>query len=266
MKIRLAIALLLIIVGLIAIPLQAIVTARQAAPTLNGAWNGTFETSAFTLAMELALADTGSQWSGNVKFSQDARIETPAVRDLKVQNQQISFGVLLAGMELKFAGTLANEALSGTAEGFRDGAKIGAGKWQLRRNSAPVISTTKTAAPSAGQSSSDDAEAIKHVIQRYLNVTDKKEQAAIAQAFHPDTKLLSVGRNGLNQMSLDEWWGRVSRIPGQVTRKSQVTVLEVSGLAAIVKVDFGTSKDFISLLKVGGEWKIVSKILSTSLN
>ena len=256
----------LIIAAFVASPLPTSGAARQTTPALGGAWRGTFETSAFTLAMDLALTEASSQWNGNVKFSQDARVETPAVRDLKVQNQQVAFAVLLAGMELKFTGTLVGEALGGTAEGFRDGTKIGAGKWQLRRNSASVISTTKPAASSASQANSDEAEAIKHVVQRYLDVTDKKEQAAIAQAFHPDTKLLSVGRTGLNQMSLDEWWSRVSRIPGQVTRKSQVTILDVSGLAAIVKVDFGTSKDFISLLKVSGEWKIVSKILSTSLN
>jgi hypothetical protein len=118
----------------------------------------------------------------------------------------------------------------------------------------------------AKPSTREDETAIRQVIQHYLDVTDKKDGEAIKRAFHPDTKLLSVGKNGLNQMSLDEWWGRVSRIPGQAQRKSQVAVLEVSGLAAVVRIDFGRSKDFVSLLKVNGEWRIVSKILSTSLN
>lgn len=118
----------------------------------------------------------------------------------------------------------------------------------------------------ARPSTNEEEAAVRQVIQQYLDVTDKKDGEAIKRAFHPDTKLLSVGKNGLNQMSLEEWWGRVSRIPGQAQRKSQVTVLEVSGLAAVVKIDFGRSKDYVSLLKVNGEWRIVSKILSTSLN
>jgi hypothetical protein len=240
--------------------------ANQNAPAFDGAWRGTFETAAFTLTMDLSLAGAGPQWNANVKFSQGARVETPAPRDLKVQDQQIAFGVLLDGMDLKFTGTLAGDSLGGNAEGFRDGAKIGTGKWQLSRVAAPATAPNKTVIQSITQSGDNDSEAIKQVIQRYLDVTDKKDGEAIKQAFHPDTKLLSVGRNGLNQMSLEEWWGRVSRIPGQFTRKSQVTVLEVSGLAAVVKIDFGTSKDYVSLLKINGTWKIVNKILSTSLN
>ena len=116
------------------------------------------------------------------------------------------------------------------------------------------------------QSVESEQAAIRQVIQHYLDVTDKKDAEGIKKAFHPDTKFMSVGKNGLNQMSLDEWWGRISRIPGKVERTSQVTVLEVSGLAAVVKVDFGRSKDYLSLLKINGEWKIVNKVLSTSLN
>lgn len=126
---------------------------------------------------------------------------------------------------------------------------------------AKASSSQETKSPA-----NEDEPAIRQVIQYYLDVTDKKDGEAIKRAFHPDTKLLSVGKNGLNQMSLEEWWARVSRIPGQVQRKSQVTVLEVSGLAAVVKVDFGRSKDYLSLLKVNGEWRIVNKTLSTSLN
>lgn len=239
------------------------------AQELSGAWSGTFESPAFALTMDLALDRAGTQWKAEVKFSEGTRQEAPPTRDLKVQDTQISFALLLSGLEIKFTGQLAGNTLSGTAEGYRDGAKIGAGKWQLSRVSTfkpAVESSDKNAKGTINQSVENETEVIRQVIRQYLDVTDKKNAEGIKKAFHPDTKLMSVGKNGLNQMSLDEWWGRISRIPGQVERTSQVTVLEVSGLAAVVKVDFGRSKDYLSLLKINGEWKIVNKVLSTSLN
>lgn len=236
------------------------------AKAFAGAWKGNFETAAFSLTMEMAFANEGATPQATVKFSGGSRVETPAPRELKLQETHIAFTVLLDGLELKISGALQGNSLGGTAEGFRDGAKVGVGKWHLTRVTNAAVAVAPPNSPASAQTAAKDEEAIKQVIQRYLDVTDKKDNDAIQQAFHPDTKLLSVGKTGLNQMSLEEWWGRVSRIPGQVARKSEVTILEISGLAAIVRIDFGSSKDFVSLLKINGEWKIVNKILSTRLS
>jgi hypothetical protein len=119
--------------------------------------------------------------------------------------------------------------------------------------------------PPAVEDQSADKEAIKRVVQQYLDVTDKKDFDSIKKAFHPDAKLLSVGKIGLNQMTQEEWWQRISRIPGKVERTSNIVMIDVTGLAAVVKIDFGRSTDYLSLLKVNDEWKIVNKILSTKL-
>jgi hypothetical protein len=107
-----------------------------------------------------------------------------------------------------------------------------------------------------------DQDAIRRVVQHYLDVTDKKDEPSIARAFHPDAKLMSPGDTGLRQMTLAEWWARVSRIPAPVPRKSSIALLDVTDMAAVVRVDFGASTDYLSLLKLDGEWKIVNKILS----
>ena len=258
-------ACLLTLVASLLNPAQAL-SYETAADSFVGAWKGNFETSAFSLTMEMSFANAGATPQATVKFSSGSRVETPAPRELKSQDAQIAFTVLLDGLELKFNGALNGNTLGGTADGFRNGAKVGTGKWHLARVATEAVAAASIKSPTTTPPASNDAELIKQIIQRYLDVTDKKDNEAIKQAFHPDTKLLSVGRNGLNQMSLEEWWGRVSRIPGQVTRKSEVAILEISGLAAVVKIDFGTSKDFVSLLKINGEWKIVSKVLSTGLN
>jgi len=111
-----------------------------------------------------------------------------------------------------------------------------------------------------------DKAAIENVIKLYLTVTDLKDSTAISKAFHPDAKLMSVGKNGeLKQMTQAEWWQRLSRITTPVVRKSNITILAISGVAATVKVEFGTSADHISLLKINEEWKIVNKTLSVIL-
>ena len=107
---------------------------------------------------------------------------------------------------------------------------------------------------------------IKEVVKLYLRVTDLKDSSAIEKAFHPEAKLMSVNSKGeLKQMTQNEWWQRVSKIPDPVVRKSRITVLDIAGVSAVVKVEFKKSIDFITLLKLGNEWKIVNKSLSVVL-
>ncbi len=107
---------------------------------------------------------------------------------------------------------------------------------------------------------------VKKVIKTYLTVTDLKDSTAILKAFHPDAKLMSVNSKGeLKQMSQTEWWQRISKIVNPVVRKSKITVLDISGISAVVKVEFEKSNDLITLLKFNNEWKIVNKTLSVAL-
>ena len=99
-----------------------------------------------------------------------------------------------------------------------------------------------------------------------LTVTDNKDSSAIAQAFYPEAKLMSVTKSGaLKQMTQAEWWGRISQITNPKVRKNKITILDITGVSAVVKVEFETSSDHISLLKMNNEWKIVNKTLSTIL-
>ncbi len=107
---------------------------------------------------------------------------------------------------------------------------------------------------------------VEKVIKTYLTVTDLKDSTAILKAFHPDAKLMSVNNKGeLKQMSQTEWWQRITKIVNPVVRKSKITVLDISGISAVVKVEFEKSNDLITLLKFNNEWKIVNKTLSIVL-
>ena len=112
----------------------------------------------------------------------------------------------------------------------------------------------------------DEKEAILKVISQYLRVTDYKDSSAIGKSFHPNAKLMSVTTTGeLQEMTLAQWWARLSRINNPVVRKSELTVLDNSGITASVKVEFETSTDIITLLKFDSGWLIVNKTLSVVL-
>jgi hypothetical protein len=112
----------------------------------------------------------------------------------------------------------------------------------------------------------DDHEGIRQVLGLYVEIMDKAKPENIERAFTPGTLFMSVNRDrSLRQMTLDEWWARIEGASGKRQREHTVTVLDVSGLAAAAKVDFGASQDYMTLLKLGGEWRIVNKVLSTSL-
>ncbi|MBA3678298.1 MAG: nuclear transport factor 2 family protein [Sphingosinicella sp.] len=104
-----------------------------------------------------------------------------------------------------------------------------------------------------------------------MRVTDERDQLSVSRAFHPLATLMSVtSQGGLNVMSQDVWWERVSRIPpGNLRRASRVALIDITGSAAVVRIDISSgetsSTDYLSLLKTRAGWRVVSKILSSPL-
>ena len=116
------------------------------------------------------------------------------------------------------------------------------------------------------QAQDEEKEIILKVISQYLRVTHYKDSSAIIKSFHPDARLMSVTRTGeLKVMTQAEWWSRLSKISNPVVRKSKVTILDISGITASVKIEFEASTDIITLLKFNSGWRIVNKTLSVAL-
>src|SRR6185369_9657868 len=129
-----------------------------------------------------------------------------------------------------------------------------------------LLITLFTASFVSDRPGSKDKSEILDVVNLYISVTDHADSTAITKSFHPDAKLLSVNSSGeLKTMTLGEWWSRISGIKNPATRKSNIKILDISGVSAVVKVEFKNSSDFISLLKLNGGWKIVNKTLSIVL-
>ena len=86
------------------------------------------------------------------------------------------------------------------------------------------------------------------------------------KGFHPDAKMLFIRDGALVQVTMPEWFDRIRKAPPNGTKATsrKIVSLDVAGNAAAVKAvsEFPTFRfiDYLSLLKVDGEWRIVGKI------
>ena len=89
------------------------------------------------------------------------------------------------------------------------------------------------------------------------------------RAFHPDAKLFFMRDGQMTQWTLDEFVGRASGrpAPDEAQRQRRIESIDITGNAAVAKIvlDYPqvTFTDYMSLLKVGDEWKIVNKTFHT---
>lgn len=110
---------------------------------------------------------------------------------------------------------------------------------------------------------------IENVIQDYFQGYQLAETRLIKNAFHADTRLLSVDNNQLDKTEMKDWLVSLEerKIKGDI-RKGELKILSIdqNGEAAMVKLSIKFPKfqftDYLSLLKIEGKWLIVGKIYS----
>lgn len=151
----------------------------------------------------------------------------------------------------------------------------------LRRFLIPNFLTLLAAAPAIagdlddifGGGPEEDRVAVLQTLEIYLTVTDEQKYSAIRKSFHAAAYLMSVSDKGaLRSLTQDFWWERVSQIaPDTPARESTVVIIDVSGHAAIARIDIknvssgNTSTDYLNLQKVAAGWRIVNKTLSSPI-
>jgi len=90
--------------------------------------------------------------------------------------------------------------------------------------------------------------------------------AYMRKAFHPDAKICSNQNGKLVCWTVEEFAGRFTSGPAadEAKRKRTIARLDITGDAAVAKIilDYPavTFTDYMSLMKVGGEWKIMNKV------
>ena len=128
-----------------------------------------------------------------------------------------------------------------------------------------LLALTVMACGAAAQKSDEEA-AVRQAVEHYLHGLKFNDVASLKQAFYPEAKLFFVRKDGqLGQLTQEQWYKGFEGSAGKEEKGDlQITAVDITGNAASVKVVevYDNSKyiDYLSLLKFGGEWKIVNKI------
>ena len=109
-----------------------------------------------------------------------------------------------------------------------------------------------------------DEAAVRECLQNYMSGQGDR----VEKAFHPSAtmKYIDFQSKEFKDVPIAEFIARVKGNTSRSDRKIEITSLNVEGTAAQAKIRIETDKailyDYMNLLKINGEWKIVSKIFS----
>lgn len=102
-------------------------------------------------------------------------------------------------------------------------------------------------------------------VENYVKAHATGDPAFIRKAFHPDAKIYSYRDGKLQALNVEEFAKLFSGKPAadEAQRVRRIENVDVTGNAGSAKVylDYPnvTFTDYMSLLKVDGEWKIINK-------
>jgi hypothetical protein len=117
----------------------------------------------------------------------------------------------------------------------------------------------------AQKSQSADEAGVRACIEKYFLGHSTGVGDHFRKAFHPDAKLFFIRDGQVTQWTLEEYAGRASGkpAPDEAQRKRRIESIDITGNAAFAKIVLEypavTFTDYMSLLKIGDEWKIVNK-------
>ncbi|RFS18417.1 nuclear transport factor 2 family protein [Emticicia sp. C21] len=113
-------------------------------------------------------------------------------------------------------------------------------------------------------SAQSDDDAIKETLYNYLDGGASGDSAKLNRAFHYAANLRSLSNGRIAEIPVKRF---IASVPaGGAKWKSNIVSYSYAGTAgtAVTEEEFDTFKyvDFLNLLKINGEWKIVSRVFS----
>lgn len=129
---------------------------------------------------------------------------------------------------------------------------------------APRIQAQASATPAQAQ--------VRAVVERYLHGLKFNNTKDFEAAFWPDAKLMFVKKDGsIGQLTQQDWYKMFAGVEGK-EEEGTLTILsiDVTDNAASVKVIETYAKsvyvDYLNMLQIAGEWRIVNKIYTSRPN
>ena len=118
---------------------------------------------------------------------------------------------------------------------------------------------------SAARAQNAEEAAVRQAIEHYFRGHATGQGEHFRKVFHPESKLFWIREGKFAQRTSEEYIAGASGkpAPDEAQRKRRVESVDITGNAAMVKVvlDYPRVRftDYMSMLKVDGEWKIVNK-------
>ena len=115
------------------------------------------------------------------------------------------------------------------------------------------------------QDAPSEEAAVRAALEHYLLGHATGDGAHHAMVFHPESKLFWIRGDTLNTRTSADYIAGASGSPAEDEdqRRREITMVDVTGDAAVAKIvlDYPDAliTDYMSLLKIDGEWKIVNK-------
>jgi hypothetical protein len=111
-----------------------------------------------------------------------------------------------------------------------------------------------------------DTAAARVPLENYIQGHATGNGDFMRKAFHPEAKVMAFRDGKLMNITSEEFASRFNGKPAadEAQRKRRIESVEITGNAGVGKIvlDYPTVTftDYMSLLKVGDEWKIVNKV------
>lgn len=127
-------------------------------------------------------------------------------------------------------------------------------------------------APVAVQAQNADAKPaseeanVRATVKEYLHGLKWNDVKSFERTFTPDARLMFINRQGsVGQLTQPDWYRGFATVAGkEEAGEFEILAIDITGNAASVKVQETYPKsvyvNYLSMLKVGTEWKIVNKI------
>ncbi len=122
------------------------------------------------------------------------------------------------------------------------------------------------------QAQNPEEAAARVPLENYLKGHATGQGEYMRKAFHPDARLQWYRDGKYQTRSIDEYIAgfKGEAPPDEAQRKRRIESLDIKGNAGFAKIvlDYPNIKftDYMSLLKIGDEWKIVNKIFTAEQN
>ncbi|MFD2519592.1 nuclear transport factor 2 family protein [Emticicia soli] len=114
-----------------------------------------------------------------------------------------------------------------------------------------------------------DIELVTETVQNYLDGGTYGDTAKMAKVFHPSAtmKFVDVKTGEFRDVPIAKYLeGGKANAGKKSDRNTRILTIDITGTAAQAKIelDYPTTKltDYFNLLKINGEWKVVSKIFA----